>query len=226
MGWVCARPILVLGLVWQIIRIQLLSQITLKNHPELVVLLEENETLATFMKLPPETILLRWVNYHLIKAGSTRRMKNFTTDIQDSEIYAVLTHQLKPAEISYADERDPLQRAAHVIRNAKQLGAQTFVQPRDITDGNKKLNISYVAQIFNAYPGLVVTEEVKASIDFSVLEIDDVGDSREERVFRMWINSLNIEGVYVNELFCDLEDGLVLLRVIDIVQPGSVNWKK
>jgi plastin-1 len=34
-------PHLVLGLVWQIVRIQLLSKIDLKNHPELVRLLEE-----------------------------------------------------------------------------------------------------------------------------------------------------------------------------------------
>jgi plastin-1 len=53
-----------------------------------------------------------------------------------------------------------------------------------------------------------------------------VGDSREERVFRMWINSLNIEGVYVNNLFADSSDGVMLLKVIDYVASGSVNWRK
>lgn len=37
------RPILILGLMWQIIRMQLLSQITIKNYPELVLLLNEGE---------------------------------------------------------------------------------------------------------------------------------------------------------------------------------------
>lgn len=78
---VCVSPILVLGLIWQIIKIQLMAQITLKSHPELAVLLEEGETMASFMKLPPEQILIRWVNYHMIKAGSSRRIANFSSDI-------------------------------------------------------------------------------------------------------------------------------------------------
>jgi len=55
---------------------------------------------------------------------------------------------------------------------------------------------------------------------------DDTGDSREERAFRMWINSLGIDGVYVNNLFDDCRDGLVLLKVMDKVQPGIVSWAK
>ncbi len=42
----------------------------------------------------------------------------------------------------------------------------------------------------------------------------------------MWINSLGIDGVYVNHLFEDIKDGIVLLKVIDRVQPGIVDWKK
>ncbi len=78
------RPILILGLVWQIIKIQLLSLISLKNFPELVVLLAEGETMADFMKLHPEVILLRWLNYHLQKAGSSRVAKNFGSDLSVS----------------------------------------------------------------------------------------------------------------------------------------------
>jgi hypothetical protein len=54
------QPILVLGLIWQIIKIQLLSSISLKNFPELVLLLQEGEDLDLLLKLPPEEILLRW----------------------------------------------------------------------------------------------------------------------------------------------------------------------
>jgi plastin-1 len=75
------RPILILGLVWQIIKIQLLSQITLNNFPELVLLLEEGETLQDFMKLHPELVLLRWLNYHLKKGNSSRVVKNFGSDL-------------------------------------------------------------------------------------------------------------------------------------------------
>ena len=49
---------------------------------------------------------------------------------------------------------------------------------------------------------------------------------REERVFRMWINSLNIDGLYINNLFTDCRDGVSLIKVIDQVRPGLVIWKR
>ena len=42
----------------------------------------------------------------------------------------------------------------------------------------------------------------------------------------MWINSLNMPGVYIHNLFDDLGDGLVILHLEDTVQPGVVTWKK
>lgn len=42
----------------------------------------------------------------------------------------------------------------------------------------------------------------------------------------MWINSLNLPGVYIHDLFDDLGDGFVILQLEDSVQPGVVNWKR
>lgn len=218
------RPILILGLLWQIIKIQLMSQISLKNFPELVLLLEVGEDLAKFMKLPPESILLRWVNYHLSKAGSTKKLGNFSTDVMDSDIYSILTNRLNKTACPLARMTDHNERAAHVIRNAQNLGAETFIRPRDITDGNKKLNISFVAQIFNACHGLSLGSD--APVVTLADEPIDAEDTREARTFRMWMNSLNIENVYINDLFDDLHDGEKLLKIIDQVGGGCVNWKR
>jgi len=220
------RPILILGLLWQIIKIQLLSQISLKNFPELVMLLGEGEEMSDLLKLPPEAILLRWFNYHLTKAGSSRRVANFGSDLADSECYSILLNQLDAGKCSLCTEQDPLQKASHVIRNAAALGTEVFIHPTDICNGNKKLNLGFVAQIFNQCPGLHVNEEVMANYDFASLELDDAGDSREERVFRMWINSLNITDLYINNLFEDLHDGVAILMLEDSIQPGVVNWKR
>ena len=78
------RPTLVLGLIWQLIKAQLLSGISLKAVPELIALLncESGEDLKTFLKMPGEQILLRWVNYHVRKSGlSARTASNFGSDI-------------------------------------------------------------------------------------------------------------------------------------------------
>ncbi len=42
----------------------------------------------------------------------------------------------------------------------------------------------------------------------------------------MWVNSLNIENVYVNNLYEDIKDGIVLLKVLERIEPGCVDWKK
>lgn len=65
---------LILGLIWQIIRRGLMSKIDIKVHPELYRLLEDDETLEQFLRLPPDQILLRWFNYHLKAAGWQRRL--------------------------------------------------------------------------------------------------------------------------------------------------------
>ncbi|GMF16517.1 unnamed protein product [Phytophthora lilii] len=218
------KPILVLGLVWQIIKIQLTSTINLKNHPELMRLLLDGETLEEFMKLPPDQILLRWMNYHLKAAGHPKKVTNFSTDVQDATAYSVLLHHIAPQHCDLCNEAVPEERAAHVIQNARRLEVETFIKPRDITSGNPKLNMSFVAQLFNTCPALdVIEEEIK---QLEEILYDDVGDTREERVFRMWINSLAIDDVYINHLYSDLSDGMKLLKVLDKIQKGIVAWNK
>jgi plastin-1 len=121
-------------------------------------------------------------------------------------------------------------RATQVIQNATAIGASVFIKPKDICDGNKKLNISLVAQLFNTCHGLLmedIEDTRKTTITLSTSNIDDVGDSREERVFRMWINSLNIDGVYINsDLFSETQNGVYLLKLINQIVPGTVVWKR
>ena len=60
------------------------SKIDLRDCPELFRLLEDGEELGDLLKLPPEDILIRWINYHLKEAGQDRRVKNLGKDLQDS----------------------------------------------------------------------------------------------------------------------------------------------
>lgn len=68
------REHLVLGLIWQIIRRGLLNKVDIKLHPELYRLLEDGETLDQFLRLPPDQILLRWVNFHLRAANWNKKL--------------------------------------------------------------------------------------------------------------------------------------------------------
>jgi len=216
---------IILGLIWQIIRIGLLSSITLANHPELFRLLEPGETIEDLLKLSPEQILLRWFNYHLKKSGSPKRVNNFSGDIKDSEAYTILLNQLVPEKCdkSALGMSDLTARANRVLENADRIGCRKFVKPSDIVKGNAKLNLAFVANLFNTYPGLEkLTQEELAALEEWLFASEG---SREARAFCLWINSLGIEP-FVNNLFEDLRDGLVILRVMDHVQPGIVDWSK
>ena len=222
------KPHIILGLIWQIVKIQLLAMINLKNHPELVRLLEENEELSDLLKLPADHILLRWFNYHLTNAGSERRVKNFGKDLKDGECYTILLNQIAPnrCDMTAMDIQNQEERASKIINDARdKLNVPAFIQPSQLAGGDKRMNLAFCAQIFNTCPGFFITEEELA--DFADLfDDDDQEDSREERVFRMWINSLGIEDMYVNNLYEDLRDGVVLLRLEDKVEPGIVSWRK
>ncbi|KAJ3099745.1 hypothetical protein HDU97_002771 [Phlyctochytrium planicorne] len=219
------REHLILGLIWQIIKIGLSAKIDIKFHPEIVRLLEQGETLEEFLKLPAEQILLRWFNYHLKKAGWNRKVNNFTGDVKDGENYTVLLNQLAPGMCSRAplQTSNLLERAEQVLQNADKLGCRKYLSPKTLTEGNQKLNFAFVANLFNTHPGL---EKLS---DAEMAQLDDwlfsSEGSREARAFALWLNSLGVEP-FVNNLFDDLQDGLVLLQAIDKVRPGIVEWKK
>lgn len=213
---------LILGLIWQIIRRGLLSKVDIKLHPELYRLLEDDETLEQFLRLPPEQILLRWFNYHLKNAGSNRRVSNFSKDVSDGENYTVLLNQLQPeyCDLKPLQTSDLLQRAEQVLANADKIGVRKYLTPTSLVAGNPKLNLAFVAHLFNTYPGLDPIEEHEAP---EIEEFDAEGE-REARVFTLWLNSLDVDPPIVS-LFEDLKDGLVLLQAFDKVLPGSVSFK-
>ena len=86
--------IMVLGLMWQVVKLVVLSNIQLKHHPELIRLLNPGEQLSDLLKLSPEQLLLRWFNYHLTAAGYDKKITNFSSDVKDSEKYIILLNQL------------------------------------------------------------------------------------------------------------------------------------
>lgn len=204
------RPHLVLGLLWQIIRIGLFNQITIEHCPGLVNLLDNNEEMSDLLRLSPENILIRWVNYQLEKAGINRRISNFTNDIKDSEVYTHLLHQIAPKDknvtLEALREIDHINRAEVMLKQADKLGCRSFLTPQNVVDGVYKLNLAFVANLFNNYPGLNAPENVEP--------LETIEETREEKTYRNWMNSMGVKP-YVNWLYSDLADGLIIFQVFD-----------
>ena len=68
------KKYLVLGIVWQLIKMYLFKQITITQVPGLINLLLPGEDINDLLKLSPEQLLQRWVNYQLEKV---RQIHNY-----------------------------------------------------------------------------------------------------------------------------------------------------
>lgn len=232
-------PHLTLGLLWQVIRIGLVSQVNLQMHPGLAKLVdtENGETLKDLAALSPEDLLIKWVNYHLANAGTSKRIKNFTDDIKDSEAYIYLLDQIAPKEKKgemaspHSVMTNPMlmERAETTLDSADKINCRKFVTPQDVVEGNYKLNLAFVANLFNQYPGLNEEEEETPPEEV-------ITETREEKTFRNWINSLGLstpagfkprwEARYLNNLYSGLADGLIILAIEDCIKPKLVDWSK
>ncbi|RXN23766.1 plastin-3 [Labeo rohita] len=220
------KPHLVLGLLWQIIKIGLFADIELSRNEALAALLRDGETIEDLMKLSPEELLLRWANFHLENAGWSK-INNFSHDIKDSRAYFHLLNQIAPKgqkegedhiniDMSGFSEKDDLKRAECMLQQADRLGCRQFVTSTDVVSGNPKLNLAFVANLFNKYPAL--TKPENQDINWGLLE----GETREERTFRNWMNSLGVNP-HVNHLYGDLQDALVILQLYEKIKV-PVDW--
>ncbi|XP_068547768.1 plastin-1 [Anas acuta] len=220
------KPHLVLGLLWQIIKAGLFADIEISRNEALIALLNEGEELDQLLKLSPEELLLRWVNYHLTNAG-WQKISNFSQDIKDSRAYYHLLNQIAPKgdgpdeisvkiDFSGFNEKNDLKRAEYMLQQADKLGCRQFVTPADVVAGNPKLNLAFVANLFNTHPALHKPDN--SSYDLNLLE----GESNEERTFRNWMNSLGVSP-YVNHLYSDLSDALIIFQLYEMTRV-PVDW--
>ncbi|XP_022078623.2 plastin-1 [Acanthochromis polyacanthus] len=220
------KPHLVLGMFWQIIKVGLLADIKISKNEDLIGLQLHGEDLDHLMSLSPEELLLRWVNFHLRNAG-TETIDNFSDDIKDSRAYFHLLNQLAihqkhsfrrvQIDMSGLSERNLERRAELMLQQAAKLECRQFVSPQDVTSGNSKLNLAFVANMFNMHPGLQHTGHING------IDVIHIEESKEEKTFRNWINSLGVSP-HVNFLYRDLCDGLVILQLYERVNV-AVNWK-
>ncbi|TTH08265.1 Plastin-2 [Bagarius yarrelli] len=201
---------------------------TQHSYSALIALLRDGESLEDLMKLSPEDLLLRWANYHLEQAGCPG-INNFSSDIKNSKAYYNILNQVAPKgdeedispiliDMSGLREKDDLKRADLMLEQADRLGCRQFVTATDVVKGNPKLNLAYVANLFNKYPALKKPEN--QDIDWSSIE----GETREERTFRNWMNSLGVNP-RVNHLYGDLADALVIFQLYEKIKV-PVNWDK
>lgn len=152
---------LVLGLLWQLIRSQLLDQVNIVSHPELIRLLQPEESLAVLASLRPEPLLLRWFNYHLERVGSSLRLSSFSRDISDGQAYLELMAAISDDNRRFDTSQVTGDKCEAVLVWAKVLLGQStlLIKAEDIRSGHPRLNLAFVATLFNSHIGIHLPSE-------------------------------------------------------------------
>ncbi|KAK4344173.1 hypothetical protein RND71_037267 [Anisodus tanguticus] len=175
--------------------------LNLRKTPQLAELVEDSKEVEELMSLSPEKVLLKWMNFHLKKAGYKKEVTNFSSDLKDGEAYAHLLNTLAPEHgtTSTLDTEDPTERANLILEQAEKLDCKRYVTPKNIVEGSANLNLAFVVQIFQHRNRLTVDTK---KLSFAVMMEDGAQTSLEERCFR-WVH----------------------LVVLDKISQGLVNWK-
>lgn len=105
-------------------------------------------------------------------------------------------------------------RAAMMLDDAERMDCREFVTPLDVAKGNQKLNLAFVANLFNTHPALKPRGEIEI-----------IEETREVKTFRNWMNSLGVSP-RVYKFSRDLVDGIILLQLYEKIDDKAVNWDK
>lgn len=125
---------------------------------------QRNSTLEVLRHLPPERVLLLWLNYHMkmsAKKGGNphnRHVRDLRNDLKDGSVLLTVMRQVahkKAPQVSI----DPLERAERIVRTAARLDPPVapFITPGHIADGNEALLQALTSELFTTHPGLTTT---------------------------------------------------------------------
>ncbi|KNC46585.1 fimbrin [Thecamonas trahens ATCC 50062] len=212
----------ILSLLWDITRAGLLAVVNVVRHPELFELQASDEEVAAFSRLPPEVVLVRWVNHHAVARGAPA-IDSFA-DLADGVALVHLLNALEPSTgLGALAQGDPEARAGVLLQAASGIvGNFSWVTPADVAGGNVRLLLFFVASLFSARTGLTLTEEMELALgDFDEAELQGTA---EERAYLAWIGAKGVEDVH--DLKRDFMDGIKMLELEDKVEPGIVTWDR
>eukprot|EP01133_Synstelium_polycarpum_P002555 gene2555-2929_t len=216
-----------ISLIYELVRVYLVSRINIVASPNLLLLKRSDEDVKHFVAASSSQLLSRWVLYHLdiTKTKSTQEEIILTPQ----NCIKLLGKLDKDVVIPFDQDDNVI--CSWIANEAPTLfNVFSWLSIDTINSKNHKLAFLFIANLFlskgvcisvDQSREVVVTQAVQEATSVFV----DVEGTREERAFCMWINSLNINP-YVNNLQQDLQDGLVILQMFDKIKNGSVVWKQ
>ena len=183
--------------------------------------------------LTTEIILLRWMNARIIT-----RQNAITPHFESADrVNYIVTNFAE-----HCSEQRVLSMTAAIATNSSSSEAwsdRAFedlrtighwigdVRPSIFPSTNSRMNVLLIAALFDIGTRTSASVHPSTSHDseYGVSPFDGLDETdREELSFRMWLNSCGIADCRCTQLYADSRDGLLLLKLIDWIQPNTVDW--
>jgi len=197
-----------------------------KKHPELVLLKKTTEDVGSLAFFDGEKWIIRWINFMLKRNGEDNVDIDNEDLIRFNKDFMKILGLLKKRNsiIMTKPNATKSDSAKAFIKIAKhQFNVDTPIEPEDFTNNNRFCQNYFAAQIFDKLNGLVLTEEMKQTLLVTQDGFEGFNDSEREAVIA-WLNSFGLRNRVDN--LNDISSGLTLLKVLDRLKKGSVEWKR
>ncbi|CAL8080886.1 unnamed protein product [Calicophoron daubneyi] len=221
----------ILEVVWQIIKCGFFRRINLSEHPELCKLKLLEENVNDLKCIPPEDLLMRYVNFHLKFEGVDAHLNFIGVELADCVIYAHLLPAIAPVTIrgrlippdQVLLDDNIANRAKAVLQNLREMEADMFLCLNDFTDSKvhlesrAKLHLATLAYLFCHFPGELVNprRNNEAPTNEPISELSS----------RNFVNSCAVTP-FATHVCDNLRDGLITRQLFEILRSGSTTGLK
>ena len=233
---------LMLHVMLQLLQLLALRPLRLSCTPDLLAVRSENESLDELLAVEPSGLLLRWVNFRLSSSGVSRHVNGWGDDWKDSVVLGAL---LGLGEDCGAEECVAALRSAGLEFDSNLGWLEVLLTPKDVSSGMApSLCAIAAARLFrcgdlvgsaaelsqhlccrqnSALPAATEQQQNELASAVRAHELLEESD-HESRSYARWISSLL--DTNVKDLFEAIRSGVVLLQLLELVQPGCVDWKQ
>ncbi|KER31243.1 hypothetical protein T265_02436 [Opisthorchis viverrini] len=222
---------IILEVVWQIIKCGFFRRMNLHEHPELCKLKQTEEDILDVKCVPPEDLLMRYVNFHLKWAGVDKRLNDIGIELADCVIYAHLLPAIAPVTIrgrlippgQVLVDENIANRAKAVLQNLREMEADMFLCLNDFTDSHihlqsrARLHLATIAYLFLQFPG-ELTNPRRMNEHPEQEEVSELSSRNFE-------NSCAVTP-FVTHSCASLRDGLISKQLFEVLRTGSTKGLK
>ena len=205
------NPDHILRFLWTLTDAVIYDPLHLNSVPWLAALLKEGESLADLKTQNGDVLLRRWMMSHIPGAGE---IADYGCDLASGSVLVELMGVLSESHPPNAQLSTGTNDGQVAVSMGKKHGILFPLNQADFVQESSLMLATFCSYVFQKWPksppGARLQSE--ASVD-------------GESFYVAWLNGLDLDD-WVTSLSVDLKDGVILLQVLDRVEPGCVVWSR